>query len=155
MQRLLALLLLFLALPSPARAQTDADRDAVRQAVQDYVDALYLVDSTRVVRSVHPSLRKVGFWRPDAETAYREAPMTYEQLKALAARWNVDPQRADPATAPQRITLYEVLDKTATAKLEAEWGIDYLHLAKIDGRWQIMNVLWQSYPSAQDASADM
>ncbi|NBC19268.1 MAG: hypothetical protein GVY18_18335 [Bacteroidetes bacterium] len=156
MNRLLLPFLLLLALPCTTLAQeTTPDHDGVRQAVLDYVEALYLVDSTRIVRSVHPSLRKHGYWRPDSNAAYRDAPMTYDQLKALATRWNVDQQRADPATAPKRITIYEVLDKTAVAKLEASWGIDFFQLAKIDGRWQIMNVLWQSYPLAQDATDDM
>jgi hypothetical protein len=150
MSRLLLPLFLLLALPCTTLAQETApDHDGVRQAVLDYVEALYLVDSTRIVRSVHPSLRKHGYWRPEDGAAYRDAPMTYEQLKALAARWNVDQQRADPATAPKRITIYEVLDKTAVAKLEAAWGIDFFQLAKVDGRWQIMNVLWQSYPLVQ------
>ena len=51
-----------------------------------------------------------------------------------------------PANAPKKIELFEVLDKTASAKLTANWGVDYFHLAKVDGKWQIMNVLWQSQP---------
>ncbi len=38
------------------------------------------------------------------------------------------------------------IDQTASVKLIAEWGIDYMHLAKYDGRWKIVNVLWQSHP---------
>ena len=33
------------------------------------------------------------------------------------------------------------------ARLDAEWGIDFFHLAKVDGTWKIMNVIWQSYPA--------
>ena len=40
----------------------------------------------------------------------------------------------------------DVLDKTATAKLTADWGVDYFHLARFDGQWQIVNVMWQSPP---------
>jgi hypothetical protein len=38
------------------------------------------------------------------------------------------------------------MDKTAVAKLSAQWGVDHMQLAKIDGKWMIMNILWQSYP---------
>jgi hypothetical protein len=48
--------------------------------------------------------------------------------------------------APKDIQIYDVLDQTASAKLTAEWGIDYMHLAKMDGKWMIINVLWQSHP---------
>jgi hypothetical protein len=53
-----------------------------------------------------------------------------------------------PQDAPKRVTIYEVLDQTASARLEAWWGIDYVHLAKFDGRWMIVNVLWQTFPAA-------
>jgi hypothetical protein len=51
-----------------------------------------------------------------------------------------------PAGAPKVIELYDVQDQTASAKLTAWWGIDYLLLAKQSGRWRITHVLWQSPP---------
>ena len=71
--------------------------------------------------------------------------MTYEQLHELAGRWNKE-GRVDPKTAVKEIIVYEVLDKTASAKLVAHWGVDYMHLARFDGQWKIINVLWQSPP---------
>ena len=50
--------------------------------------------------------------------------------------------------APKTIEIFEVLDQTASAKLTARWGIDYLLLARYDGRWMISHVLWQSPPPA-------
>jgi hypothetical protein len=145
----LAPLAALLALPPAAAAQPQprppsaADRAAVAGAVADYVDALYQVDPARVERSVHPSLSKLGFTRTAA--GYAPARMTYDELRALAARWNAG-RRVDPARAPREITVLDLLDQTASAKLVADWGVDYLHLAKYDGRWQIVNVLWQSPP---------
>lgn len=124
------------------RARTTADEDAVHAAVLDYVEGVYDVAPERIERSVHPSLRKVGWFR--TRDGWGEAPMTYEQLVALAGEYNRDGHVA--ADAPKRIELLDVLDKTASAKLTAEWGIDYFHLAKLDGRWMIMNVVWQSHP---------
>ncbi|HXG87443.1 MAG TPA: hypothetical protein VNJ02_03825 [Vicinamibacterales bacterium] len=31
-------------------------------------------------------------------------------------------------------------------KVTASWGIDYLLIAKYDGRWQIQQIVWQSPP---------
>ncbi|MBC7790917.1 MAG: nuclear transport factor 2 family protein, partial [Anaerolineae bacterium] len=39
---------------------------------------------------------------------------------------------------------FDVLDQTASAKLTAWWGTDYLLLGKYDGKWMISHVLWQS-----------
>ena len=154
----LTLLGLVLLLAGPAWAQASAEatltitatsateHEAVRAAVLDYVEALYLVEPARIERSVHPSLAKVGYWRSEEDGAYQEARMTYDQLVTLAGRWNTSGQ-VDAETAPKVIEILDVMDKTATAKLTAEWGVDHMHLAKIDGRWMIMNVLWQSIPS--------
>jgi hypothetical protein len=66
----------------------------------------------------------------------------------LAGRWNAS-GRVDPAAAPREVTVLDVLDQTASAKLVAEWGVDYLHLARHEGRWQIVHVLWQSPPPGE------
>jgi len=36
--------------------------------------------------------------------------------------------------------------KTATAKLTAFWGIDYFQLEKIEDKWMIRHIIWQSHP---------
>lgn len=132
------------AVPSFAQ-QANNDKEAVRLAVLDYVEGVYNVQPERIERSVHPKLTKLGFYRPPADVAYRPASaMTFEQLVQLAKTWNKEGKlRKD---APKGITVYEVQDQTATAKLLAEWGTDYFHLAKFDGKWMIINVLWQSPP---------
>ncbi len=74
--------------------------------------------------------------------------MTFEQLIEVAKNWNkAGKLRKD---APKEVTIFDVLDQTATAKLVAEWGTDFMHLAKFEGKWMIVNVLWQS-PKRQSA----
>jgi len=134
---------MILLLPADAESQSDADRKAVEEAVLDYVEGIYLVQPERIERSVHKDLRKLGYWRQDSSAEYREAPMSYQQLYDLAARWNANGQ-VDPETAPKKIVVFDVLDKTAAAKLTAAWGVDYFQLGKYDDTWMIVNVLWQS-----------
>jgi hypothetical protein len=128
-----------------AQSTAAADKEAVRQAAQDYIDALYQAKPELIARSFHPSLRKVGFSKKQGQATYSESPMTYDQLFALAGTWNKDGKRPI-ANAPKEVVVYEVLDQTAAAKITALWGIDYLHLAKYDGTWKIVNVLWQAHP---------
>ena len=132
------------AAPTDPAAISAPDRAAVRQAALDYVEALYEVDSTRIMRSVHPDLRKYGYYERDG--TYRGTAMTYEQLRGLATRWNENQKRVDPDSAVKEAVVFEVLDKTASAKVVADWGVDYLHLVKVDGTWKIRQVLWQSSP---------
>ena len=134
-----------------AAAQTAADREAVRQAALDYVEGIYQVDTARIERSVHKNLTKRGFWREPAEAAYRpESVMTFDQLMKLTASWNKDGKRD---TSIKQVEVLDVLDQTASAKIVAMWGIDYMHLAKYDGRWQIINIVWQAHPPKTASTA--
>ena len=128
---------------SSAPAQAPDDREAVKQAVLDYVEALYEADSARIERSVHRDLFKLGFER-DKDGTYKPYRMTYQELYDLAGRWNKSGRI--PKNSKKEIVVYDVADQTASAKLTAMWGIDYLHLAKFDGKWMITDILWQTPP---------
>lgn len=128
-----------------AQSARSADRAAVEAAALDYIEALYNADPSRIERSVHPQLTKRGFWRDTATAPWGpQLTMTYEQLVALTKKWNADKKQD---TSIKRVDVYEVLDQTASAKVTAQWGIDYLHLAKYDGRWKIINIVWQAHPA--------
>jgi hypothetical protein len=132
-----------LSLPPGSRAQATGDREGVRQAALDYLEGIYNVQPERIQRSVHPALVKRGFYKKDATTPYAESPMTYEQLVRLAGSWNKDGQRD---TSIKDVTVLDVLDQTAVAKVTASWGVDYMLLGKYDGAWKITQILWQSAP---------
>jgi hypothetical protein len=109
------------------------------------VEGIYTTDTARIERSVHPLLTKRGFWRDTVTAPWGpQTTMTYDQLIALTRTWNADKKRD---TTIKRVDVFDVLDQTATAKVTAMWGIDYLHLAKYDGRWKIINIVWQGHPA--------
>jgi hypothetical protein len=128
---------------SPSAQAGKDDREAVRLAALDYVEGIYGAQPDRIERSVHPTLVKRGFYKKDAGGPYVESPMTYEQLVKLAGNWNKDGKRD---TSIKKVDVLEVLDQTAVAKVTASWGIDYMLLGKYDGRWKIVQILWQSHP---------
>ncbi len=144
MRLTLGLVLLLLVLPVAGKAQSAEDREGVRQAVLDYVEGVYEVNPSRIERSVHPDMVKRGFYTEKDKTGYQTGVMTYQQLVELAGRWNKKGWL--PKDAPKEIVVFDVLDQTATAKLTAHWGVDYFQLAKYDGKWKIIHVLWQSPP---------
>ena len=139
----LPLLLLTLTAVPAVDAQAPADREAVRNAALDYVEGVYNVQPERIKRSVHPSLVKRGFFKRSAEAPYVEGNMSFDQLVNLAATWNKEGKRD---TSIKQVAVLEVLDQTAVAKVTASWGIDYMLLAKYDGKWLIQQILWQSPP---------
>lgn len=121
------------------------DREGVKRAVLDYVEGFYEGDSTKLVRSVRPEVFKYGFWIPRGSTSYSGEQMKWEEFHAYANSVKARKNFA-PATAAKDVVIFEVLDQTASAKLTAYWGIDYLLLAKHDGKWMISHVLWQTPP---------
>ena len=132
------------AFPATGYAQISAaDKEAVRLAALDYLEAIYNVQPERIERSVHTTLVKRGFYKKDASSPYVEMPMTYEQLVKLASNWNKDGKRD---TSIKEVAVLDVLDQTAVAKVTANWGIDYMLLGKYDGTWKITQILWQSHP---------
>jgi len=127
-----------------ATSDTDKDAEAIRQAVLNYVNSAYDVRPELVDESVSPKLQKVGYMSRDGKE-YREAFMTFDQLKELVSKWNTD-GHYDTKTARRDIKVLDQLDRIAVARLDAEWGVDFFHLSKVDGKWKIMNVIWQTHP---------
>ena len=145
MKKLIFMIIAFaMVWPAATRAQSNTEKEAVKQAVLDYVEGIYEVDHKRIERSVHPELAKRGFFVKKGETAYTGTPMTFAQLVELAKTYNKGGRV--PKDAPKEVVIYDVLDQTASAKLTAVRGIDYMHLAKYDGKWMIVNILWQTPP---------
>ena|SRR5689334_715232 len=135
---------LSVTLPHAAAAQTPA-RDSVRRAALDYLEGFYEGDSAKIVRSVRPDVRKVGYFTPRGSTKYEVEEMPFAEFISYANNFKKS-GRTTPATAPREVIVGEVNDQTATAKVVAWWGIDYLQLGKYDGKWMIVNVMWQSPP---------
>jgi hypothetical protein len=121
----------------------DDDRQLIEKAIHNYVDAFYQADTTKAYESIAKDLAKRGYYT-SKDGKINEAKMSFEQLVRLAQRWkNTQNITAD---SPKKITVFDILDRIASAKVEAQWGIDFFHLAKINGTWTIINVLWQEYP---------
>jgi hypothetical protein len=47
------------------------------------------------------------------------------------------------------VTVLDVLGNAASVKAVMSDWIDYMHIAKINGRWVIVNVLWEMKPQPQ------
>ena len=140
--KLLACLLLL-----SAASLAQSDREAVAGAVTDYIDVFYYGDTIKQHRSISPNVVKWGYWRHKDSTSYGEGQaMSWQQITDFANRVKA---RNNPAAADKYVKKVEVLDvqdKTAAAKCTAWWGTDYLLLSKLNGRWMITHVLWQSPP---------
>ena len=122
-----------------------SDEAQIRQAILGYVDGLYEADSKKIALGVDVTLRKYGFGYSSRDNRFSSMgrEMNFKQLSSLADRWNKD-GKVDPKTAIKEIIIYDIMDKIASAKLNASWGSDYFHLVKENDEWKIINAAWQS-----------
>ena len=132
-----------LVLPAALPAQAAADSAGIRQAALDYIDGYYTGDGARMERAVHPEL---------AKRIVRTNEQGRSQLGQMSAMSLVMGTRAgggkDTPMAERRddVTILDIYQNAASAKIYASGWVDYLHLAKWNGRWVIVNVLWELHP---------
>lgn len=141
---LLAPFALLAAVAPAARAQSAADSAGVRAAVLDYVEGWYTGDADRMARAVHPELVKRILV---SDTTTRRGFIQTMGAGALVNATRHGYGRNTPADRQQKdVTVLDVFGKAAVARAVMSDWVDYLQLANVDGRWQIVNVLWEMKP---------
>ncbi|MBS1787182.1 MAG: nuclear transport factor 2 family protein [Acidobacteria bacterium] len=140
---LLGLALLFLT-AGTTHAQTAADREAIKQTALDYIEGYYDGNAERMERALHPDLAK-RIVRTDSSTGKNKLEnMTAQRLVQIT---QMRQGRPTPKEKQQKdVTILDVFENAATVKIVAADWIDYLHVSKFDGRWVIVNVLWEMKP---------
>jgi hypothetical protein len=140
---MLALAILATILPRIAEAQKAADSAGIRQAALDYIEGYYEANGARMERALHPEL---------AKRIVRTNDAGQQQLGQMSAMSLVQGtrdgggSRTPMAERHKDVTILDIYQNAASAKVYASGWVDYLHLAKWHGRWVIVNVLWELHP---------
>ena len=118
---------------------------AIRNTVLKYIQAYYQGDADLGIESLHPNLAKRTV-KTDSQTGRsRLEPMS---ATTLAERWRAGLGKSIPEDQRQMdITILDMYEEMASVKLVTAGWVDYMHLAKFDGEWAIVNVLWALKPS--------
>jgi len=118
------------------------DREAIAAAVTDYVESYLDGDAARMTSCLHPRLAKRRVEDHAVRTSgVEEAPFEEMTTEAVAGGPKNLGHQAD-------VTIFEVIDGIATAKVISESFVDLLHLARFGDRWLIVNALWEERPQA-------
>lgn len=123
------------------KGASSAEVEAIKQTVMNYIEAWYQGDPERGIKSLHPDLAKrIVRNHPDSGRD------TLENMSAatLADRWRSGQgQATPPENRMKEVTVLDIYSGIASVRLEAAGWIDYMHLAKFNGQWVIVNVLWE------------
>jgi hypothetical protein len=125
-------------------AQTAADSAGIRGAAIDYIQGWYTADAARMERALHPELAKRIVRTDRASQRSR-----LDQMGAMALVQGTRNGGGSQTPMERRLDQVRVLDvfeNAASVRVDASDWIDYLHLAKVNGRWVIINVLWELRP---------
>ena len=141
---------LLLAFASAAHAQTaapDPDAAAIRQTALDYIEGWYEGNAERMERSLHPELAKRIVRTNPQNNQSRLDQMSAMSLVQGTRRGG---GRNTPKERQQKdVTILDVYGSAASVKVIASDWIDYLHMGKFNGRWVIVNVLWELKPDTK------
>jgi hypothetical protein len=122
--------------------QTKSDTLLIREAALNYIEGFYNSDYNRVVKAVHPELAK-RFVEKDESGHYALENMGASDLAFSALKFKKGEDKSNQPFKAE-VKFYEIANDIATVKLTQNkmQFFDYIHLAKINGEWKIINVLW-------------
>lgn len=143
-QTILATLFAVFLLATGASAQvSDADKTAITQTALDYIEGWYEGNPDRMERALSPDLAK------RIVMTNEQGRSMLQQMSAMGLVQNV--KRGGGKNTPKErqqkdVTILDVFENAACVKIVASDWVDYLQEAKFNGRWVIVNVLWELKP---------
>jgi putative lumazine-binding protein len=140
-------LILLSAVTRVAHSQTGADSAAIRSTALDYVEGWYEGNAQRMSRALHPELVKRIVV---SDTVTGQSVLQNMGATALVNGARHGYGKSTPRERQQKdVTILDIFHHAASVKgVMAEW-IDYMQLAKVNGRWVIVNVLWEMKPESR------
>jgi len=144
MMTLVAAFVLLSASAPCVQAQAAADSAAIRATALDYIEGWYEGNAERMERALHPELAKriVNVDpRNGRNTLGQQSAMTLVQGTRRGGG------KETPAAQQRKdVRILDIFGNTASVRVDAGGWVDYMHVAKWNGRWVIVNVLWELRP---------
>lgn len=153
---LLSLLSLWIAFSGPgcaaqASVATPSDADAIRAVALDYIEAWYDADAARMERAVHPELAKRWVRRGDDGVVTLQNTTAAELVEQTRRGGG---NRTPEAFRRKDVEILDVTQDLASVKVTSARYVDLMHLARWNGEWKIVNVLWALRTDDASAATD-
>jgi putative lumazine-binding protein len=112
------------------------DTEAVKATVTDYIEGYYTGDVARMERALHPDYLKHTITAAGSVSQWTG-------LKVLARARSGEGKHLPVSDRTSQVTVLDVAQGIAVAKLVTPGWTDYLTLTKSSGTWQIITVTLQ------------
>lgn len=127
-----------------ARAQSAADSAAIRATALDYIDGYYSADAPRMERALHNHLAKRLVYNDSAGRSHLVDLSALELVQATSHH-----PALPPAERREDVKILDIFGNAAMVKIDATGWVDYLQEIRWNGRWVIINVVWENRPGAR------
>jgi len=129
--------LVLLNFSAATQPKKTSEESAVRSTIVDYIEGYYTGDATRMERSLHPHYLKHTISRSDGKLKMTE----WTGLQMVQAARSHEAVNLPASEKTEQITVLDVSDGLASAKLVTPHWVDYLTLSKWNGDWKIVSVV--------------
>ncbi|MFC2084882.1 nuclear transport factor 2 family protein [Bacteroidota bacterium] len=141
MKKLIPFFLQIIVLSSIVMAQNNEEKQNITNCALDYIEGWYEGNPNRMANALHLDLAK-RIVNTIPETG--KSKLNHINAETLIGYTKKGFGRKVPKTERQKdVTILDIYRNVASVKIVARDWIDYLHLAKCDGDWKIINVLWE------------
>src|SRR6266571_4337318 len=120
-------------------AQSPEDATAIKLTALDYIEGWYEGSSERMERALHPELAK-RIVRTDPKTG-RSGLSQMSAMSLVQGTRSGGGKNTPKEKQEKDVTILDVFENAASVKIVASDWVDYVHMAKWNGRWVIVNVL--------------
>src|SRR5215207_7416509 len=143
MNKLFISLSLVFLIALSAAAQTDPEREAVKRTALNYAEGWYEGNADKMESALHPDLAK----RIVRTNDKGQSGLGQMSAMSLVQGTRSGSGKQTPAAEQQKdVTILDMIGGAATVKLEMRDWVDYMHIGKFNGKWVIINVLWELKP---------
>ena len=145
MSKILSLCVVLLGNAAMFAQETTKDESAaIKNIALDYIEGWYAGDAARMEHALHPELAK-RMISTDPKTG--RSQFNHMGAMTLVQRTRDGGGTKTPADRQlKEVTILDRFNNAAVVKIVASDWIDYLEVAKFNGDWKIINVLWELKP---------
>ena len=114
------------------------DIASIERAARDYIEGYLTGDAERMADCLHPEFTKRSTEPDESSGALRIDAMSRADMVAVAARG-----RGARWPKAYTLTVHDAFRNIASVTVNSAGYVDYLHIARFEDRWRIVNVLWE------------
>jgi len=131
-----------LAVATPASWATEGGggHEQVAAVARDYLESWYTADPDRMGRALHPDMVKRYV---DSLPSGRQVVQSLTREQMVEMTRGGGGSKVPPEKRKIAVDVLEVSGDIAVARASSSEYLEYLSLAKCNGEWTIVNILWR------------